>query len=462
MNEFALLLESQENASLQDALGEMIGDEQVALKVCNTLAEAKTVLEKETQNDNALLLAMLDASLPEPVGCARTLTPLAPLAHWCFVGLDEGSPLRCQINSPFSRLGSHCSVVNAPAAREIRQWLASSRQRYRHQAQLAEINRQLHSPVKDSAQELRRYTLSADFLTHLFETSNEAVIATTPDGNIVRWNPAASRLFGLNYDYAFKHNIQDIAADQWHEDMPAILKQIVSSPEQQMEIELRCRLHTGSLRDVELKLSQIRDGQGNMLGLSMFVSDISTRTRAQAALDEMNRRLEMLSYQDDLTGIANRRRFDLAIEQSWREARRQQSPVSLAIIDIDYFKHYNDSLGHLAGDACLRKVATALSQTIRRSSDLLARYGGEEFVILLPQTGNPGAKALLTQCQEKIKEENIRHPDSSVDARITFSCGIATMIPETDDPTTLIRMADKQLYRAKLSGRNKICSTTQC
>lgn len=456
---FVLILEPANTASShRDTLTEALQDSSVPLYVCGTLTGARELLDREQQDGNELLLGILDAGLTQLLVCAQTLAPMAPLAHWSVVGVDEHSPLSRQIHSPFSRMGKYCSAERYLSALNIQQLLEESQQRYNHRNQLANINKQLSVSPKDPLRELKRFTQSTDFLTHLFETANEAMIATTVDGTVVQWNLAATHLFGIDSNKAINRNVRTVASDQWHDQLPVILAHILNTPEGYMTAELRCRLNSGALCEVELKLAQIRDRQDNTLGLSLFVNDISVRKRAQAALNIMNRHLEKLSFQDGLTGVANRRRFDVALEQAWSEARRQQAPVSLAIFDLDHFKRYNDCLGHLAGDQCLRKVAEILSQTVRRSSDMLARYGGEEFILLLPHTGYQHAKTLLVHCQKRLAQENLLHPDSPVGHQITFSCGIATIVPDSDDPASLIQAADQQLYRAKQGGRNRICT----
>ncbi|MEQ9545829.1 MAG: sensor domain-containing diguanylate cyclase [Marinobacter sp.] len=459
MDGFVLLLETADTtSSLRDALTDALQDSSVPLYVCGDLAGARGILQKAQRNGNELLLGILDSSVAQPLACAQALAPIAPLAHWSFVGVEEHSQLAQQIQAPYSRMGKYYSAGSHLSPLDIERRLEESRQRYNHRDQLASINRQLSVSPKDPLRELKRFTQSTDFLTHLFETANEAMIATTVDGIIVQWNQAAAHLFGIDSDNALNRGVETVATDQWQERLPAILARTLNTPEGDMAAELRCRLNSGALCEVELKLAQIRDRQDNTLGLSLFVNDISVRKRAQAALNVMNRHLEKLSFQDGLTGVANRRRFDAALEQAWSEARRQQAPISLAILDLDHFKRYNDCLGHLAGDECLRKVAEILSQTVRRSSDMLARYGGEEFILLLPHTQYQQAKTLLIHCQNTLAEEELTHPDSPVSNQITFSCGIATIVPASDAPTSLVEAADQQLYRAKQEGRNRICT----
>jgi diguanylate cyclase (GGDEF)-like protein len=167
--------------------------------------------------------------------------------------------------------------------------------------------------------------------------------------------------------------------------------------------------------------------------------------------------LKMLSAIDGLTEIPNRRRFDETLESEWKRARRSQFTLSLLILDIDFFKAYNDHYGHLAGDNCLRMVAHGLASVVRRPADLAARFGGEEFVLLLPETDGEGAMRMATRVQEKIRLLGIPHEYSRVSKYVTLSIGAATIIPkDIEMPSDLIKAADAMLYEAKYYGRNQI------
>jgi diguanylate cyclase (GGDEF)-like protein len=186
-------------------------------------------------------------------------------------------------------------------------------------------------------------------------------------------------------------------------------------------------------------------------------SIVKARIRNHLELKRYRDSLKALSMLDGLTGIPNRRQLDEVLDTEWRRARRNQSPLSLLMMDIDFFKAYNDNYGHLAGDDCLRQLARGLSEIARRPADLVARYGGEEFVFLLPETGVDGAMNAANRVKEKVKLMSIPHAYSSVADMVTLSIGVATMVP-TDKQTIfdLIRRADECLYAAKHSGRNTI------
>lgn len=167
--------------------------------------------------------------------------------------------------------------------------------------------------------------------------------------------------------------------------------------------------------------------------------------------------LEELAMIDSLTEIANRRRYDVALEDEWRRCARNGSPLSLIVVDVDHFKAYNDHLGHAEGDVVLRQVAQTLQSIAGRPGDLVARYGGEEFVILLPETDAAAAESLAQEARLGVEALQIRHPASPVSEWITISLGGKTVIPDgaTADPE-FFRGADAALYIAKATGRNKL------
>lgn len=182
--------------------------------------------------------------------------------------------------------------------------------------------------------------------------------------------------------------------------------------------------------------------------------------RLMSELEEKNRELERISFQDGLTGISNRRYFDKMLAREWRRGMREHFPVSIAMIDIDYFKLYNDTYGHQAGDDCLKQVAHALNDALFRPGDFLARYGGEEFVAVMTGIGIEGAHEVAGRMQHNIQRLGIPHETSEVSDLVTVSVGLACMVPDKENDTkALIQQSDTCLYRAKEQGRNSIfCS----
>jgi diguanylate cyclase (GGDEF)-like protein/PAS domain S-box-containing protein len=210
------------------------------------------------------------------------------------------------------------------------------------------------------------------------------------------------------------------------------------------------------LRDV---VHVVRNLEGEVEALVGFMFDISERKRTEQQVMVLQRELEDLSFKDGLTGVANRRRFDALFATEWSAARRTQRPLSLAMIDIDFFKQYNDRYGHVRGDNCLQQVAQALRAGASRPRDFLARYGGEEFALVVPETDAGGALHIANRCREAVIAAAIEHAGSEVAPIVTLSLGVGTISPSADDdPAKFIESVDRRLYRAKQAGRNMIIS----
>jgi diguanylate cyclase (GGDEF)-like protein/PAS domain S-box-containing protein len=172
-------------------------------------------------------------------------------------------------------------------------------------------------------------------------------------------------------------------------------------------------------------------------------------------LTAANHELQRLAALDGLTQVANRRCFDEYLEREWRRALREQTPLALILCDIDFFKLYNDTYGHQAGDDCLRQVAQVLSSATERPADLVARYGGEEFVVVLPNTPSASAAYVADRLRETIAALHLPHSSSPINAHVTISLGVACKVPQpAETPSALIAAADQALYLAKAEGRN--------
>ncbi|MBU5611433.1 diguanylate cyclase [Geomonas azotofigens] len=172
--------------------------------------------------------------------------------------------------------------------------------------------------------------------------------------------------------------------------------------------------------------------------------------------------LRRLSISDPLTGLGNRRHFEVMLDQEWQRAVRSESPIALIFFDIDFFKNFNDNYGHQAGDNCLKLVAHELGRFARRPGDTAARYGGEEFVLLLSGIGLADAATIAKSCRKAVEALQIQHSHSPVAGVVTVSAGVAGMIPGLDaDRQQLVETADKALYRAKLKGRNTVVASSR-
>ncbi len=188
---------------------------------------------------------------------------------------------------------------------------------------------------------------------------------------------------------------------------------------------------------------------------------VRARVSNHLELKQYRDTLETLSAIDGLTGISNRRRFDETLEREWRRTQRLCGTISLIMLDIDHFKEYNDNYGHVAGDECLKRLARALAETMKRPADLAARYGGEEFACILPDTGAEGASWLASELRLQVESLAIPHAFSPTADHITVSVGAVTLFPAPDQsPEELVVFADQALYAAKAEGRNRIITWT--
>ena len=213
------------------------------------------------------------------------------------------------------------------------------------------------------------------------------------------------------------------------------------------------------IRDV---VHVVRNADGSVDSLVGFMFDISERKRTEEKLLGLQKELEELSYKDGLTGVSNRRRFDAIMEIEWDNARRNKQPLSLVMLDIDYFKQYNDHYGHLEGDQCLKLVARILGTAATRARDFVARFGGEEFVLVLPETDEAAARKIAERCRELIAQAQIAHAQSGIGTTLTISLGVNTVIPvHGDELLPFIESVDKRLYLAKQRGRNGIVADSE-
>jgi len=221
------------------------------------------------------------------------------------------------------------------------------------------------------------------------------------------------------------------------------------------EADYRAETADGSyvwIRDV---VHVVRNGD-EVEALVGFMFDISDRKRNEDELARLQRELEALSYKDGLTDVANRRRFDQVLAAAWETARLEAQPLSLLLVDIDYFKQFNDRHGHLAGDDSLKRIASLLTSSVR-PGDLVARIGGEEFAVLMPRTDSLVARTVADRCRGAVLDERIAHGASEASPYLTVSVGLRSIVPEPDQtPRDFVEAVDRLLYQAKSQGRNRV------
>jgi diguanylate cyclase (GGDEF)-like protein/PAS domain S-box-containing protein len=265
----------------------------------------------------------------------------------------------------------------------------------------------------------------------------------------------------LGWEPSSWKSVEDWAARMHKDEREWVVDYCVSQSKSGIDHEADYRALTKDgnyvwIRDV---VHVVRKENGEVDSLIGFMFDISERKKTEQELIKLQKELEELSFKDGLTGVANRRMFDSVIETEWLKARQNKQPLSLIIIDIDFFKEYNDFYGHLQGDDCLKQVAETLNNVKSRSRDFFGRFGGEEFIMLLPEADENAAWSIAERCRQALFKKQIPHEQSKVSQLLTISLGVSTMIPSQDDEhNELISRADKQLYQAKQKGRNCIQS----
>ncbi|MBW4622728.1 MAG: diguanylate cyclase [Cyanosarcina radialis HA8281-LM2] len=327
------------------------------------------------------------------------------------------------------------------------------------------------------------------------------VVIRNPDGTVYYLNQIARQLFGIEAMPEDSWSLVTLTdrlyfpgSDRLYPADEIAYSQALSGKSAVIEnVEIRFQ---EKVIPIEVRATPIYDPQGNIIYAMVVIQDISerqaalrerkqaekmlaeyyqtlqqeveSRTReleleiverkiAEAALQAANLELQKLAIVDSLTQVANRRWFDEYLTQEWRRMTREQQPLSLILCDIDFFKHYNDTYGHQAGDECLYQVAKAIAAAAKRPGDLVARYGGEEFAVILPNTPPQGGVRVAEEIQAIVRQMKLLHPDSQVSQYITLSLGIAGTIPTLDlNANILVTAADRALYRAKKEGRDRL------
>jgi len=314
----------------------------------------------------------------------------------------------------------------------------------------------------------RKPDASLTFAIRLMQDLVVPTFVLDPERNVIIWNKACERLTGVSaqevtgttehwrgfYDEP-RYCLADILALGQTEELSVLYSSHTKMDDTGLGLRAEnwCVMpRAGHRCYLAIDAGPIFDDEGKLIAVVETLRDITQQKEAQAAL-------QRLATKDGLTGIANRRCFDEALLAEWHRAQRDQTSLALLLVDVDYFKRYNDTYGHQKGDECLKKVAGAMQEKIFRPADLLARYGGEEFVVLMPNTDLHGAQMVAERVQQHVHALAIPHGSSEIDGLVSISVGVATAIPAPQlTAEQLLAAADGALYAAKHAGRNRVSS----
>lgn len=306
----------------------------------------------------------------------------------------------------------------------------------------------------------------------------DAIITTDEHGIIQSANPAAVHMFGyepndfigMSVNQLFHSEIETQTALQGGEciralrgellglsrEVAAINKAGVVFPVELGVNEIQVEnkpFYTGIIRDISIRKEQEKLVQTTMANLELAQQETLA---INIKLEQANQELQKAAYLDGLTGLYNRRFFDASLSTEWQRNQRGKTPLALLMLDVDFFKRYNDGYGHLMGDDCLKRVASIVQRCVKRPGDMVARYGGEEFAVILPATDIPGAIQVAESILQSVREAGLIHAFSDVAAIVTVSCGVAALTPQPGfRAEALVLAADQALYQAKENGRNR-------
>ena len=288
----------------------------------------------------------------------------------------------------------------------------------------------------------------------IYNTAPSALCLIGRDGRYLAANAAYAAIHGVPAESLVGRKVAELmpAAGQGIRRSLRLLDDGQDVPAQEIE-------HQG--RFYQVLSNPVRNLMGEVIGVTAALNDITDRKQAEQKLADINRQLEYYANNDHLTGLPNRRHVDEVLSDEVRRAMRSEHPLSVLMIDVDYFKKYNDHYGHLRGDDCLRMVAAELKKSLHRYGDIVGRYGGEEFVAILPGTDAIGALKVSGALLNAISALNMQHAQSRY-GKVTLSIGVASLISVPHVQGTdamcdaLLHTADRALYTAKLAGRNTV------
>lgn len=295
--------------------------------------------------------------------------------------------------------------------------------------------------------------ISEEKYRELVQTANSIILRRDPEGRITFFNEFAQKFFGYSEKEILSRNVIGAIIpekDCSGRDLTCMVEDIGKDPEKYKNNENENMLRSGERVWIAWTNKAVRDADGKVMEILCVGNDITARKKAEETLLH-------LSSIDGLTGLKNRLAFNKSFDEEWRRALRSGYRISVMMIDIDFFKQYNDSYGHLTGDECVVSVADVLKGTTRRPGDMVARFGGDEFVILLPMTEAQNAADIAEKIRSRVESLKIPHRNSGISDYVTLSIGVVTIMPRQEiSLVDLIKQADEALYKAKSEGRNKV------
>ena len=307
--------------------------------------------------------------------------------------------------------------------------------------------------------------IGTEIAEKIWSSIKSGLILIDNEGNVLLWNDWMARHSGITAELALSRSLESLFPD----DLPIPFKTAIQRVLQhKLPVVLSNALHRSPLplyplpatQDKQERIQQsitltpIVTSEGNPLCL-IQIADATLSIKRERVLKSHSERLSKEAVTDALTGANNRRFFDGRLAAEFGRAQRQCAPLSLIMLDVDYFKTYNDEYGHPAGDKALISVVNALKSQLNRPTDVVARYGGEEFAVILPDSKAEGSQIIAEKLRTAVSNLAIPHSESKVADHITISIGIATYQPGTDcNATCFLEMADTALYSAKHGGRN--------
>jgi two-component system, cell cycle response regulator len=282
----------------------------------------------------------------------------------------------------------------------------------------------------------------------VLDSISNAIISINPNNRIIYANPSALHYFSMPMEMILGKPLSLIFPGTTIDQVLSLMEEQSSKdtdPGNRITISVNNRILDLCIATTDVK-KEFR---------IIIMEDITERENTRKALVQANNKFQTQAMIDGLTNVSNRRHFDELLHQEWGRLRREKDQLSLMICDVDYFKDYNDTYGHLKGDQCLRDIAETIKTTLQRPSDNVARYGGDEFVVLLPGTSIQGALQLADQIRKRINQLRIKHEASPIADHVTVTIGAGSGYPNDALPEDkFIWLADKSLYEAKAKGRN--------